>query len=85
MYGLPKSQREELFTADKELADFLPADDHMMVFSKEIYPAFKDDDFAGYYSTKGRWATKIESQILYLLANCVEEVKKNPKKALDFT
>jgi IS5 family transposase len=55
--SLPQNQREELFTADKELPDFLPADDPMVVFSKEIYPAFKDEDFAQYYSSKGRWAT----------------------------
>jgi hypothetical protein len=55
--SLPQNQREELFSADKELADFLPADDSMVVFSREIYPAFKDEDFARYYSNKGRWAT----------------------------
>jgi len=55
--SLPQNQREELFTADKELADFLPANDPMVVFSREIYLAFKDQDFAKCYSTKGRWAT----------------------------
>jgi hypothetical protein len=55
--SLPQNQRESLFTADKELTDFLPADDPMVVFSQEIYPAFKDEDFARYYSNKGRWAT----------------------------
>jgi hypothetical protein len=55
--SLPRNQQEELFSADKELADFLPADGPMMVFVREIYPAFKDEDFAQYYSTKGRWAT----------------------------
>jgi transposase len=55
--SLPRNQQEELFSADKELADFLPADDPMMVFSREISPAFKDEDFAQCYSTKGRWAT----------------------------
>ena len=55
--SLPQNQREELFSADKELVDFLPADDPMVVFSREIYPAFKDEDFAQYYSNKGRWAT----------------------------
>ena len=49
--SLPRNQQEELFSADKELADFLPADDPMTVFSREIYPAFKDEDFAQYYST----------------------------------
>jgi hypothetical protein len=55
--SLPRNQQEELFSANKELADFLPADDPMMVFSREIYPAFKDEEFAQCYSTKGRWAT----------------------------
>lgn len=55
--SLPQNQREGLFTADKELLDFLPPDDPMVVFSREIYPAFKDEDFARYYSNKGRWAT----------------------------
>jgi hypothetical protein len=55
--SLPRNQQEELFSANKELADFLPADDPMMVFSREIYSAFKDEEFAQCYSTKGRWAT----------------------------
>ena len=55
--SLPNTQREQLFSAEKELSDFLPAADPMMVFSREIYPAFKDEDFAQCYSTKGRWAT----------------------------
>ena len=55
--SLPQIQREQLFSAEKELSDFLPLEDPMMVFSREIYPAFKDQDFAQCYSTKGRWAT----------------------------
>lgn len=52
--SLSKDQQEELFTAINELPGFLPEDDPMMVFSREIYPVFKDEDFENCYSTKGR-------------------------------
>jgi hypothetical protein len=43
--SLPRNRQEELFSAINELPDFLPEDDPMMVFSREIYPAFTDEDF----------------------------------------
>jgi hypothetical protein len=49
--SLPRNQQEELFSADKELPDFLPAENLMMVFSREIYLAFKDEEYAQCYST----------------------------------
>ena len=52
--SLPKNQQEEQFTVINELPDFLPEDDPMIVFSKTIYPAFSDKDFADCYSIKGR-------------------------------
>ena len=52
--SLNKKAQEELFTAKQQLPHFLPADDPMMVFGEEIYPAFKDEDFQQYYSTVGR-------------------------------
>jgi transposase len=52
--SLPRNRQEELFTAINELPDLLPEDDPMMVFSREIYPIFKDEDFEECYSTKGR-------------------------------
>jgi transposase len=52
--SLNKKAQEELFTTKEQLPHFLPADDPMMVFSEEIYPAFKDEDFQQYYSTVGR-------------------------------
>ena len=52
--SLNKDSQEKLFTAITELQDFLPEDDPMMVFEKTIYPAYKDEDFAECYSTKGR-------------------------------
>jgi len=52
--SLPKNKQEELFTAARELPDFLPIDDPMMVFGHTIYPAFTDKDFEDCYSTKGR-------------------------------
>ena len=55
--SLPNTQSEQLFSAEKELPDFLPADDPMVVFSRELYTAFEDEEFAQCYSTKGRWAT----------------------------
>ncbi len=48
------TNQEQLFTADKMLKGFLPKEDSMMVFSKEIYPLFKDEDFKDFYSDKGR-------------------------------
>jgi hypothetical protein len=59
--SLPQNQREGLFTANKKLLDFLPPDDPMVVFGREIYPAFKDEDFARYYSSKGRCPIRFES------------------------
>lgn len=55
--SLNKNKQEDLFSATNILKDFLREDDPMMVFSREIYPVFKDGDFAKYYSTKGRNAT----------------------------
>lgn len=52
--SLRKDSQEELYSANNVLQGFLPEDDPMMVFEKEIYPAFKDEDFIGFYSTKGR-------------------------------
>jgi hypothetical protein len=54
--SLPKDPQKELFTANNELKDFLPDDDPMVVFSHTIYPAFRDEEFAACYSTKGRHA-----------------------------
>jgi len=54
LMSLPKNHQEDLFSAIDELPDFLPEDDPMMVFSREIYPIFKDEDFAYCYSNKGR-------------------------------
>jgi hypothetical protein len=54
--SLPNEQQEELFSARNELPGYLPEDDPMVVFSREIYPVFKDEDFESCYSTKGRHA-----------------------------
>ena len=52
--SLKKDKQEDLFSATNVLKDFIPEDDHMMIFSKEIYPAFADKDFEECYSTRGR-------------------------------
>jgi transposase len=52
--SLNKDSQQKLFTATNELQGFLPEDDPMMVFEKTIYPAYKDEDFAQCYATKGR-------------------------------
>ena len=52
--SLRNDSQEELFGANNELKGFLPEDDPMMVFEKTIYPAFKDEDFIEFYSTRGR-------------------------------
>ena len=62
--SLKESSQEELFTATNELEDFLPEDDPMMVFSRIIYPAFSDKDFADCYSTKGRNAIYLSSPVV---------------------
>jgi transposase len=52
--SLKKDGQERLFTATNELQGFLPDDDPMVVFSKTIYTAFKDEEFEDCYSKKGR-------------------------------
>ena len=52
--SLRNDSQEELFGANNELKGFLPDDDPMMVFEKTIYPAFKDEDFIEFYSTRRR-------------------------------
>jgi len=52
--SLPKNKSENLFSSDTTLLNLLPSNDPMVVFSKEIYPIFTDDDFKDCYSTKGR-------------------------------
>ena len=52
--SLRNDSQEELFGANNELKGFLPKDDPMMVFEKTIYPAFQDEDFIEFYSTRGR-------------------------------
>jgi len=52
--SLPNNKQEELFTATNELIGFLPEDDPMVIFSRKIFVAFKDEDFTEYYSPKGR-------------------------------
>ncbi len=52
--SLPKNKSENLFSAGNTLVNLLPSDDPMVLFSKEIYPIFSDDDFKDCYSTKGR-------------------------------
>lgn len=52
--SLPESGQEHLFAAGNELPEFLPEDDPMMIFSREIYPSFSDREFQGCYSKEGR-------------------------------
>lgn len=52
--SLDLSNQEQLFTADKILKDFLSDEHPMMIFSKEIYSQFRDEDFIDYYSDIGR-------------------------------
>src|SRR4030066_334642 len=47
-------KQKELFTANNILQGFLKEEDPMMIFSKEIYPIFSDDDFKDCYSEIGR-------------------------------
>ena len=52
--SLPNNKSENLFSAGNTLVNLLPSDDLMVLFSKEIYPIFSDDDFKDCYSIKGR-------------------------------
>lgn len=48
------SSGEEMFSADKMMKDYLKPGSPMDVFSREISPLFRDNDFKGMYSEKGR-------------------------------
>ena len=45
---------EEMFSADKMMKDYLIPGSPMEIFSRELYPLFKDSDFKEMYSAKGR-------------------------------
>lgn len=50
------NEDDNLFGAHVTMAGFLPKDDSMVVFSKEIFPLFNDEDFKNCYSDIGRGA-----------------------------
>ena len=52
--SLPESSQESLFAAGNELPNLLPDDDPMVIFSRDIYPAFHDREFESCYSDAGR-------------------------------
>jgi transposase len=52
--SMPEEKQNELFTSDRLLADLLPPGDPMIIFSQEIYPAFRDKQFEECYSDMGR-------------------------------
>ena len=52
--SLKLTNQEELFTADTMMEKYLAPGSPMEVFSREIYPLFKDEDFKEMYSNKGR-------------------------------
>ena len=52
--SLPEFGHESLFAAGNELPDLLPEDDPMMIFSREIFPGFSDEEFEACYSENGR-------------------------------
>jgi len=52
--SLSDSKSENLFNANNTLVGLLPENDPMIVFSKEIYPTFTDNEFKDCYSEKGR-------------------------------
>ena len=52
--SLKLTNQEELFTADKMMEKYLAPESPMKIFSEEIYPLFKDEDFKDMYSSKGR-------------------------------
>jgi transposase len=52
--SLPLYSQENLFAAGNELSGFLPDDDPMMIFSRQFYPCFTDQEFEDCYSQDGR-------------------------------
>jgi len=52
--SLDLTRQDELFTADKMMQDYLETGSPMEIFSREIYPLFKDEDFKSMYSPVGR-------------------------------
>ena len=52
--SLDLTRGEEMFSADKMMKDYLVPGSPMDIFSREIYPLFKDSDFKEMYSEKGR-------------------------------
>ena len=50
------NEQDDLFGAHVTMAGFLPDDDPMIVFSREIYPLFRDEDFTEIYADIGRGA-----------------------------
>jgi transposase len=52
--SLKLTNQEELFTADKTMETYLAPGSPMAIFSGEIYPLFRDEDFKEMYSDKGR-------------------------------
>ena len=52
--SLPKDDTEDIFGAQNVLSDFLPENHPMLLFSKEIYPIFSNEDFENCYSNVGR-------------------------------
>ena len=52
--SLNNDKQKDLFTANNTLQGFLKNDNPLMIFSKEIYPIFSDDDFKDCYSEIGR-------------------------------
>ena len=61
--SLPVSSQASLFAAANELPDLLPEDDPMMIFSRSIYPSFRDQDFEACYS-EGRGRPAISPAFL---------------------
>jgi transposase len=54
--ALHENREDNLFGAHITMQSFLPEDDPLAIFSKEIYCLFQDEDFKDCYSRVGRWA-----------------------------
>jgi len=55
--SLRPENEDNLYGAHRTMIKILPEDDPMVIFSKEIYPIFQDEDFKECYSNLGKRAT----------------------------
>jgi hypothetical protein len=79
--SLPVFSQENLFAAGNELSGFLPDDDPMMIFSRQFYPRFSDQEFEDCYSPNGRPAVSPRLLACVTLLQYREHLKRRLEAA----